>query len=509
MTPTLPSIHQTTLESPRKRWPERHYAAVAKQKIAEGWFVFCLLELSVHVTTSTKTSFSRTIVQISTKASPINSQLKRIHEVIQRLFRNLRAPLLPIEINVVKISQNKINHSIQGNFMQPLNLKSICSIFALAFSLTLPNLGIVHSQTDEVRAQEQEDVQRFFEDAHGALDDALKLFDDAQERPEEDDLRFYDFLSRTKESQERKVEGYLDVAGEALGISSISDRRQLIADMRQKISDTRRDITVFQRKRISAPDKTYNPLITTKSGYDKKIQTGKEDIIEAEHNITVAKQQLVRDLNRIGMKLDPESIDNLLESITGDEFVRVSIIFDNAKNFAAELERLTNESGEDLEAAKKYYGVYLMLLKTVSRLQEKFVENVDNEYYPKLDEFSEKARANIKEAKRAIELGGDRSVLENNIESNQLTYDAAVFYKEGLAHQKHQMMMANLETKKNILTAANTYKTVALSKDVAALMAVSRRAFDAINGLSVPDLRPFKNEKMRDAYSNLTRELRK
>ena len=55
-------------------------------------------------------------------------------------------------------------------------------------------------------------------------------------------------------------------------------------------------------------------------------------------------------------------------------------IFDNAKRFAAELERLTNETGEDLEAAKKYYGVYLMLLKTVSRLQEKFVENVDNEY---------------------------------------------------------------------------------------------------------------------------------
>jgi hypothetical protein len=40
-------------------------------------------------------------------------------------------------------------------------------------------------------------------------------------------------------------------------------------------------------------------------------------------------------------------------------------------------------------------------------------------------------------------------------------------------------------------------------------MAVSRRAFDAISGLSVPDLRPFKNEKMKDAYSQLTRELRK
>ena len=255
--------------------------------------------------------------------------------------------------------------------------------------LPLPSLGC--AQTEEVQKQEDAEVTKFFEDAHEALDDALTLFDDAQQRPEEDDLAFYDFLSRTKESQERKVEGYLDAAGEALGISSISDRRQRIADLREQIAETRRNLTVYQRKRISAPDRTYNPLAVTKSGYDTKIQKGKEDIVLAEEQIEVEKQQLVVDLNRIGMKLDPESIDNLLESITGDEFVRVSIIFDNAKRFAAELERLTNESGEDLEAAKKYYGVYLMLLKTVSRLQEKFVENVDDEYYPKLDEFAQDA----------------------------------------------------------------------------------------------------------------------
>ena len=388
-----------------------------------------------------------------------------------------------------------------------LRNSSWLQLLLVLIAVQLPSLGC--AQTEEVRKQEDAEVTKFFEDAHEALDDALTLFDDAQQRPEEDDLAFYDFLSRTKESQERKVEGYLDVAGEALGISSISDRRQRIADLREKIAETRRNLTVYQRKRISAPDRTYNPLVTTKSGYDKKIQEGKDDIVQAEQQIEMEKTRLVVDLNRIGMKLDPASIDNLLESITGDEFVRVSIIFDNAKKFAAELERLTNESGEDLEAAKKYYGVYLMLLKTVSRLQEKFVENVDNEYYPKLDEFAQKARQNIAEAKKAIRLGGDEVVLQNNIESNQLTYDAAMFYKEGLAHQKHQMMMANLECKKNILTAANTYKTVALSKDVAALMAVSRRAFDAISGLSVPDLRPFENEKMKEAFSEMTRALRK
>ncbi len=394
--------------------------------------------------------------------------------------------------------------------MQILNSYFRITSMCLAICASLLAVGLeTHAQTEEVIAQENEEVQKFFEQAHDALDDALNLFDDAETRPEEGDLRFYDFLSRTKESQTRKVESYLDVAGDALGISSISNRRQQILDLRESISENQRDISTFKRKRISAPASTFNPLGVTKSGYDKKIAVAKDAIVQAQNSIEVEKENFVKDLNRIGMDLDSDSIDNLLESITGDEFVRVSIIFDNAKTFAAELERLTNETGEDLEAAKKYYGVYLMLLKTVSRLQEKFVESVDNEYYPKLDEFAAKARKNINEAKRAIAAGGDETVLRNNIASNQLTYDAAMFYKEGLAHQKHQMMLANLECKKNILTAANTYKTVALSKDVAALMAVSRRAFDAISGLSVPDLRPFQNEKMKDAFSQLTRELRK
>ena len=378
----------------------------------------------------------------------------------------------------------------------------------LLLSVTLPG-SFAFGQTKEVEAQEAKEMARFFEQTHGELDAALAIYDDAQGRPGTKDLAFYDFLSKTKESQEARVEGYLDAAGEALGISSISDRRNRISKLRKQIADQQKNISLYKRRRISAPKSTYNPLGITKSGYDSKIKSAEATIEQSEASIEDEKERLISDLQRIGMELDRESIDALLDSITGDEFVRVSIIFDNAKKFAAELERLTNESGEDLETAKKYYGVYLMLLKTVGRLQQKFVENVDNEYYPKLDRFADQAKSNIREARRAIRLGGDKEVLENNIESNQLTYDAAMFYKQGLAEQKHQMMLANLETKKRIITATNTYKTVELSKNVAELMATSRRAFDSIAALKVPNLRPFKNDKMKKAFADLTRELKK
>jgi len=147
----------------------------------------------------------------------------------------------------------------------------------------------------------------------------------------------------------------------------------------------RKNITLYQRKMISAPDKTYNPLSVTKTGYQKKIDSAKSGIE--------------------GLEL-----------------------------------KLTEKTGEDLEAAKKYYGVYLMLLKTIDRLQNKFVENVDVVYYPKLDEFADAAQKNIAHAEKSIEAGGNAQVLNNNIYSNQTAFEATQLYKQVLSQQKHELL---------------------------------------------------------------------
>ncbi len=379
----------------------------------------------------------------------------------------------------------------------------------------ISTLILASGAIENVRAQElaEQDkstaasTEKFFGQAHDALETALDLFDDKQEMPTTEELAFYDYLSRTKESQQKRVDSYLDVAAEALGISGINERRDQISALRKMITESRTRIAEYKRFRISAPESTYNPLGVSKKGYDKKIEREKSRIERAEAEIQTEKENLVEALNSIGMSISDENVDVLLESITGDEFVRISIIFDNAKNFAAELERLTDESGEDLETAKKYYGIYLMLLNTVDRLQLKFIEKVDGEYYPQLDKYMEQAEENILDAREAIKKGGDRDQLDNNIYSNEITLEAAEFYKQSLQKQKYEMQRANEKIKGNILTATNTYKTAALSKDIASLISGSRRAFNSITALSVPDLRPFENAKLKDEFSRLAKEI--
>ena len=392
--------------------------------------------------------------------------------------------------------------SLSHNRKTTISLLAI-GLMAVGSLLTTPTWALQQIDPEPNLA----DTSAFFERTHGALEVALEMFDEQRKMPANDDLAFYDFLSRTKESQQRKIEGYLEVAAESLGISKINDRREKIANLRQQIMTSRKNISIYQRKRISAPKSTYNPLSVSQKGYDKKIANEREQIQSAEDNIQQEKETLISELNQLGMKITPTNVDILLESITGDEFVRISVIFDNAKQFARDLEQLTEQTGEDLETAKKYYGVYLMLLKTIDQLQNKFIDNVDNVYYPKLDEYAQEAKQNIAEARQAIQEGGNARVLENNIFNNQITYDAAMLYKQSLANQKSQMARANRETRKNILTAVNTYRTAALSKDLASLMSVSRRAFESISNLSVPDLRSFDNTRMKEEFSKLTREM--
>ena len=384
---------------------------------------------------------------------------------------------------------------------------SLLAIAAVVVGFVFIDIDRAQAVQETDPAQRLTDTSAFFERTHGSLEVALEMFDEQREMPKNDDLAFYDFLSRTKESQQRKIEGYLEVAAESLGISKINDRREKIVNLRQQILTSRKNISIYQRKRISAPKSTYTPLSVSQKGYDRKISNARESIKLAEAEIQQDKDTLIAELNQLGMKITPTNVDILLESITGDEFVRISVIFDNAKQFARELEQLTDQTGEDLETAKKYYGVYLMLLKTIDQLQNKFIDNVDDVYYPKLDQYAQEAKQNIAEARQAIRAGGNAKVLENNIFNNQITYDAAMFYKQSLANQKSQMARANRETRKNILTAVNTYRTAALSKDLASLMAVSRRAFESISNLSVPDLRPFDNTRMKEEFSKLTREM--
>jgi hypothetical protein len=57
------------------------------------------------------------------------------------------------------------------------------------------------------------------------------------------------------------------------------------------------------------------------------------------------------DLCRLDMT--DESLDALLESVSGDDLIDMGIVFKNVKTVTQQLENLTNQSGENLDMAQR------------------------------------------------------------------------------------------------------------------------------------------------------------
>jgi len=150
-----------------------------------------------------------------------------------------------------------------------------------------------------------------------------------------------------------------------------------------------------------------------------------------------------------------------------------------------------------------------VMIHVMDRIQKTFVRDINEKHIPKLTEFASQADQNIEHARALIKIdGGDPQLLDANIASNELTRETANLYIEYLQRNADLIAAENKRAQKNLATAINTYDTVKLSSDVAALMNTGRRDFETLMKLQVPALREFSNEAIRKEFQRMTSELR-
>ena len=296
----------------------------------------------------------------------------------------------------------------------------------------------------------------------------------------------------------------------------MTDYREQIRASQKSVKDSYGLISEYRRKKISSPKRSEltnleraNPFIKTSEYYDEQIQKVEASIKEAESEQKAIKLEFKQALTDIGLQVNDEEVESLLSSVSGDDFVSMVVVFDNVKHLTTQLQGLTDESGEDLEVSKRYYGMYLVMVQVMDRLQQTFVEDITNDHIPKLKEYAQQAQNNITDAQKLIDTsGGDIEILQSNILSNDVTYRAAQHYIDYLKKHAQSVKFENQQTKRNLATAENTYKTVKLSSQVAMLMKVGRQNFESLMRLKVPVIREFGNDAIRKEFQRMTEELR-
>ncbi|MBK1720905.1 hypothetical protein [Thiocystis violacea] len=348
---------------------------------------------------------------------------------------------------------------------------------------------------------EQEDFNRVWKSVVPTLDEALILEERQADLPEKS------WFGADQRSNRGEIDALLDEAVDILTISPALNNRDRIQALQDEILTARTDIADYRQKRVSAP--TESTIKKTVADYDDLIAAREADIARAAEQITQLKHEFGQELRGMGLELSDEQLEFLLSTVVGDTMVDLGILFDNVKSITLQLEELVEQSGEDLQNARRYYGLYVVLLKSLNRMHLKIEEAIGERYLPQIDGIIAQAQSLAGETQRLLRESPDKQDLLNaNLEAQQLTIQAAGVYRQYLQDQAKQVEKARLELDKDIAAAWNTYETVRVSGELVGLVRSSQQLLEGLMNRQIPTLRPFENLEMQREIQQLTQRLR-
>ncbi len=315
------------------------------------------------------------------------------------------------------------------------------------------------------------------------------------------------WFQRDQADVQADIESLLDAAVDILSTSPVQEYRGRIRDLEQVIVEARGDIDGFRKARVAAPDKSM--IERTVSDYDDLIEERERSIDRAEEELDGIKRRFAEELRGMGLELSDGQLEFLLSTVVGDNIVDLGIVFDNVKAITAQLEELMRESGEDLASARRYYGMYLVLLRALNQMHLDVEQAIDQRYVPQIDDIADRARALTGDTRQLKRAHPEKAaILDANLQAQQLTIEAAGVYRDYLRQQGRRVAAARTALQEDIATAWNTYETVRVSGELVDLIQSSQQLLDGLLNRQVPALQPFQNLEMQRELSKLTEQLR-
>ncbi|MDI6003618.1 hypothetical protein [Cobetia marina] len=351
-------------------------------------------------------------------------------------------------------------------------------------------------------------------EAFATLKKAVGYFDEMDTLPEEA------WISRDQASARSDMDEMIEEAMQALDVPQLSTLRSTYRQVEDKIRESRREISELKEKRILAPDTEVSTLTrftptdtlreftaSTRGDYDLLIAAHEKNITAYQGELTTLEGKLAARLEEIGITLTPDQVQVWLSSVVGDDVLTMSVVFASIKSVAQQLAELTRDSGENLEYARRYYGMVVMLHRMIVTMQQDFIARVDDVVLPQLQGFADEAEATTRDARALIKQGGSRESLENNIRANALTLKTINLYRSLVSEQRDRVKTSLTKSQRELAVATNTYRTVKLSAHVADLIRQGVKTFDTLAGLQVPVATSFENNAMREEFRKLTERM--
>lgn len=283
----------------------------------------------------------------------------------------------------------------------------------------------------------------------------------------------------------------------------IEDLKERLLKNDENLKDENQRLTELKKKQSLA----YEPA--EKANYDLKIAKQNAKI----KNIKANKQSLIREvqfrLSEFGVDVTDDQVEALLVKVNANDILSMSTTFPVIAKFATHLGEITQNTGEDLVSAKKYYGMYVLLLELQLFIQDQYIDRLENEFIPKIDQLKERSIELISNTKDLMRKSSKkpREIFANNLESQEFTLKAINLYKSQLISDLSKVKKAKAKLSEDYKVAMNTYETVDLSFNVSALINANSNLFKDVMTLQAPELIPFENTKLKEEFEKLTLQI--
>lgn len=362
-------------------------------------------------------------------------------------------------------------------------------------------------QTVDVAGEAVEQTRRLWQENHPQdaqlweqliprLDEVMTLQDRGRELPESA------WFGEDRASNSEVINKLLDEVTRIL-IGS-NELREEMRQLSEAMATNQAAIVELKQRKLTAPSDS----LWRKTVSDLIEEIGEREALLAEQRAAMVglNAQTAALLRKKGLEIDADGVDFLLSTVVGDDVIDMTLVFGKVRQLTEQLEALTIDSQEDLPTARRYYGMYAVLLTALEHMHLMLIDRIQTDYLPRIEAIRERALALQRET-TALIADGPSPVLQSNIEAQQLTIDAAVRYASYLARQERQVAASRERLARDLAVARNTYETVKMSGDLVALMQNSRQRLDSLFQLQVPPLRAFENLEMKREFERLTATL--
>ena len=310
------------------------------------------------------------------------------------------------------------------------------------------------------------------------------------------------WFSTDKRDQRERIR---DKIGEARELLLSTTAKELLRDLSRvedRIASCRAEITSLRDRMVVSPER--------RERLQKAIDEQEKRIAALEETRAGLRARIVAELEALGLRMDDATAELFLSNVCAETLIDNTVV---ARNIAAVVEKLRElMEGGDIASARRYFGMYLVLVDIQQECFRIYLEKHEKEWLPGIDAILAEAEQTLADSRHHAASGEyapeQREIFRRNAELNRQTLDAARAYRRVLEQQAAAVREKDARAARIHAVAENSFRTISLAGAFLDLVRSNGADFDAILRMELPTLSSFDDTGLRQEFLQITRKIR-